>query len=83
MVSVFKDNLFSREFEAQNNVLADKYYEVPEVYLEPCQTSTMERSAKITKRSILDIWQGSETPLRSITSFGTIMNPSSTLKPLS
>ena len=41
-----------------------------EVYLEPCHTSKMDRFAKIVnsykpltifaKRSILDIWQGSE-----------------------
>ena len=36
-------------------VLAEKYYKVPEVFSEPCHTSKMERSVKITKRSTLDI----------------------------
>ena len=39
-------------------------YRRTEAYLEPCQTSKMERFAKMLtiflKSSILDVWQGSE-----------------------
>ena len=47
-----------------------------EAYSEPCQTSKMERFAKIinsfqplttfAKRSILDVWQGSEFASREV-----------------